>query len=224
MISEDLGGKDIRSLEKRSPRAGQMAHLLACLLWFALLGGGYLFLLFYERSPGPESNPPSSWPVKSNLKHASGELTLVMFIHPQCPCTSATLNELAILMTRCRQLKAYVLVLRPSGFSTNWEKTGFWYRANAIPRVTVLTDLSGDEAEKFNARTSGETIVYDGNGKLVFSGGITGARGHEGDNQGLDAIQAIVMHADALCHKTAVFGCSLLDPPSNREVLPACRQ
>lgn len=224
MVRKMLDGKDRIWSENRSSLTGKLTQLLACLLWFVFVGSGYLFLLFYERSPGPDSNPPSTWPIESKLKRVSGEFTLVMFIHPKCPCTSATLSELAVLMTQCQQMKAYVLVLRPSGFPANWEKTGFWYRANTIPRVTVLSDLSGGEAETFNARTSGETVLYDGNGKLVFCGGITGARGHEGDNQGLDAIQAIVTHTNTLCHKTAVFGCSLLDPPSTTEAPPSCRQ
>jgi glyoxylase-like metal-dependent hydrolase (beta-lactamase superfamily II) len=32
--------------------------------------------------------------------------------------------------------------------------------------------------------TSGHVLVYDRSGKLLFSGGIAGARGQEGDNTG----------------------------------------
>ena len=33
-----------------------------------------------------------------------------------------------------------------------------------------------------HAWTSGETMLYDASGRLVFAGGITGSRGHGGDN------------------------------------------
>jgi hypothetical protein len=47
----------------------------------------------------------------------------------------------------------------------------------------------GREAALCKATTSGETVVYDAAGKLRFHGGITGARGHIGDNAGCSAIE-----------------------------------
>jgi hypothetical protein len=57
--------------------------------------------------------------------------------------------------------------------------------------------------------TSGQTFLYDARGTLLFSGGITGARGHAGDNAGRASIVALLNRAGAATTSTNVFGCSL---------------
>lgn len=77
--------------------------------------------------------------------------------------------------------------------------------------MTVVTDDGGRAGRVFGATTSGHTLVYDGDGGLVFGGGITIARGHAGDNPGRSAI-ASFLTAGAVEHGTTpVFGCPLLD-------------
>jgi hypothetical protein len=79
----------------------------------------------------------------------------------------------------------------PPGFTSNWAKTSLWRSAAAIPGVSETVD-DGREARLFGAATSGQTMVYDRNGRLLFSGGITAARGHLGDNPGASAITALL--------------------------------
>ena len=58
--------------------------------------------------------------------------------------------------------------------------------------MRVVNDVEGVEARRFGAQTSGTTSLYSPDGRLLFSGGITSSRGHEGDNAGEDALtQAI---------------------------------
>ncbi len=187
---------------------------LIVILWLGLVIAGYSLLLSYERSRGPVTQSPVRWPVDTCIQRPAGCFTLVLFAHPKCPCTAATLSELALLMTHCRQLKARVLFLKPASLSEGWERGPSRDRAIAIPGVTVASDECGKEAARFNARTSGEVVVYDPAGNLVFHGGITAGRGHEGDNQGLDAIESIVRNGYSACRQTPVFGCSLSDKSS----------
>jgi hypothetical protein len=84
-----------------------------------------------------------------------------------------------------------------------------WGTASALPNVTVLRDDDGVEAARFGAVTSGQTLLYDANGELIFSGGITGARGHAGDNAGRRALIALLEHKEPFHRLTSVFGCSL---------------
>ena len=88
--------------------------------------------------------------------------------------------------------------------------TDLWRRAAAIKGVTVVQDSEGVEAERFHAATSGYTLLYGSDGRLLFSGGITGARGHAGDNAGRSAIAALLTAEGAPTGTTPVFGCSLL--------------
>lgn len=181
-------------------------------VWLAFIGLGFHVLLDYEGRPGPSSTLRQSWPPGSSLTLSPSQpYTLVMFVHPQCPCSQASISELAILTTHCQILKTYVIFLRPEGFDANWEKTPLWNRAAAIAGVTPLADLGGQESAKFNATISGETALYDQSGKLLFEGGITGSRGHEGDNLGLSTIEAIIDGKRVREAKTAVFGCALKD-------------
>ena len=116
-------------------------------------------------------------------------------------------------MARCQgKLEAYVLFTKPAGLSADWEKTDLWRTAAAIPGVTVISDENSAEAKRFGAETSGQTLLFDGTGKLVFSGGLTAARGHFGDNAGVDAIVSLLGGETAMRSTTSVFGCTLCDP------------
>ncbi len=56
----------------------------------------------------------------------------------------------------------------------------------------MLRDDDGAEAKRFGAETSGQTLLYDERGTLAFSGGITGSRGHAGDNAGRASLLALI--------------------------------
>jgi hypothetical protein len=125
------------------------------------------------------------------------------------------MGELGALMAHAQgRLNAYVLFLKPAGFSEDWEKTDLWQSAASMPGVNVLIDEGGREARLFNSSTSGQTILYDSAGRLQFSGGITGSRGHSGDNAGRSAILSVVNAGAVEQAETFVFGCPLFDKNS----------
>ena len=73
----------------------------------------------------------------------------------------------------------------------------------------VLPDENGVDATVFDAATSGQTLLYDADGRLIFSGGMTGARGHSGDNAGRTALTALLTDGRSATSQTSVFGCLL---------------
>ncbi len=77
--------------------------------------------------------------------------------------------------------------------------------------VDVSFDEEGLLAQKFGVETSGHVLLYDGNGQLLFSGGITGLRNHEGANAGRDALLAFSQGQSHRLKETPVFGCLLYD-------------
>lgn len=171
---------------------------------------GWLLVTAYKSSPGAEGPIPLHWPGGASVLPATDRSTLVLFIHPQCPCSTATIGELARLIADCgSQLRTYAFFLRPQGVEDNWEKTGTWRSACAIPGVIVCSDPLGKEATRFGARTSGEAILYSAEGDLQFHGGITWSRGHEGDSPGGDAIRAKLKNAGTGLNEAPVFGCPL---------------
>jgi hypothetical protein len=145
----------------------------------------------------------------------ANQATLVMFIHPQCPCSRASIGELARLMAHSsKQFSAYVLFLAPKDYPTTWAKSELWRSAAAIPGVQTVLDPDGLEASRFHATTSGHIAVYNSIGNLVFSGGLTPSRGHFGDSVGLDSALASVTTPAAKPCSSAVFGCPLFGPSS----------
>lgn len=184
--------------------------LAGCALWVSLTVVGMGFLWDYENTPGPAADAPARWPADSRLQRPEGRPTLVLLAHPHCPCTRASIGELSRLMTQARGLvTAQVLFVRPQGFSDEWERTDLWSSAAAIPGVSVVRDDEGVEALRFRAKTSGHVALYDAGGGLLFSGGITSARGHAGDNAGRTAIVSLLTAGGAERSETPVFGCPL---------------
>jgi hypothetical protein len=104
---------------------------------------------------------------------------------------------------------AYVLFLQPAQSDAQWTNTDLQRSAAAIPGVKVRVDVDGVEARRFGAETSGHTLLFDRDGSLLFSGGITEFRGHAGDNIGERAIESLVNGQAPARTTTFVFGCAL---------------
>jgi hypothetical protein len=133
-----------------------------------------------------------------------------MFLHPHCPCSRASLSELAILLAHASQaVCADVVFVAPRGAPADWVETDLWKSAGEISGVNRSIDRDGAQARIFGVLTSGATVVYDAGGNLLFSGGITESRGHEGDNAGVDAILSALRGGPTTFSTTRVFGCAL---------------
>jgi hypothetical protein len=188
--------------------------------WLMAVGSGMGVLLVHDYSPGADVRVPQQWPAQSQIERTPGRPTLVMFAHPDCPCTRASLGELAELMTHCgNQVDAHVLFFQPKGSGDEWLHTDLWESARTIPGVSVAADKDGREMNYFQVMTSGHVLLYGTDGNLLFSGGITSSRGHYGDNAGLTSIMQLLRHEIAFAPATPAFGCSLLNPiPERSEV------
>jgi len=189
---------------------GRKAALATFALWLFAVSAGTFWMMQYSNIPGRNESVPTRWPAKSVITLSRTNSTLVMFAHPRCPCTEASLRELERLMA-CAQgrITTRVMFLRPAELPTIWTETSLWRRAAAIPGVTVQQDTDGAEARRFGSATSGDTMVYGTDGGLLFHGGITISRGHEGDNPGLSAIIGLSKSLPVETTQTPVFGCSL---------------
>jgi hypothetical protein len=115
------------------------------------------------------------------------------------------------------KVSAYVLFLKPDGSSGEWDNTNLRRNAAAIPGVKVLSDIDGIEARRFGVKTSGHTLLYARDGRLLFSGGITDSRGHAGDNTGQRAIESLFNDVNPVRASTFVFGCALADRSQERD-------
>src|SRR4029079_6256865 len=112
-------------------------------------------------TPGVATRAPASWPTASALVPAQEGHTLVVFAHPRCPCTRATMSELARLLARVSVPRVYVAFLAPRDAGPDWIRSDLWRSATHVPGVQAVADLDVQEAARFGARTSGATVLYD---------------------------------------------------------------
>ena len=216
----DTATDSVLSTSPRELRLGYRALsvrrlTIMLVLWACTAGAGLGYLVWYSNAPGTTGAPPRKWPIGSAMQPNGERSTLMMFIHPRCPCTRASLEELARIQARCTGLAdVYAVFVRPPGVPNGWERADNWRTAAAIPEVHMVVDEDGAEARRFGATTSGHVQLYGAEGNLKFSGGITGARSHAGDNAGADAVQSWLRRGIADHRETFVFGCPLFSSPS----------
>ncbi len=185
---------------------------LFLMVWLIALGIGFGWLWRHAQAPGRPAVPPVTWPHHTRLARPTDRAVLIVLAHPHCPCTRATVANLARLMAHCRsRLTACILFYKPLHAPVGWELTDSYIRAMQIPGVQVFTDTNGEEARQFGAFTSGQTLLYAPDGRRLFAGGITVARGHEGDSIGQSAVYEAAMHGTPGVANAPVYGCSLFE-------------
>lgn len=185
-------------------------QVLAVAVWLISLVIGLKILWNYQTTPGEQLKKTPRFHNTSLLQLASQQPTLIMFAHPQCPCTSASILELQGVEQKLRGLvKIKVFFIQPASKDRSWVESSSWALAKKIPDAEVAIDRLGTMAKFFNAQVSGETVLYSKNGDLIFEGGITPSRGHVGDNHGTEAIIEAVRTGTASINKTQAYGCGL---------------
>jgi hypothetical protein len=201
---------------RRAPRGRRAGAVLLVVSWLALAVGGFAALARYDARPGPDGPAaPQTWPAASTLTAAHDRATLVVFLHPLCPCSRATVAELERLLAgRSASLEARAVVVTWDGEPES-AAPDLRERLVEVPRLTVVED-DGTEASRFGATTSGTALLYDAEGVLRFRGGITPTRGHVGDNVGASAIAELVRGRTPAVTSTPVFGCALALPEARR--------
>jgi hypothetical protein len=190
-------------------------------IWIVVTVAAFGLLRRYSAVPGAVGATPVRIPDRAEGGGGARQAgyRLMVFLHPRCPCSRATVRMLERVLAQCdgSALAVEAVLVRPAGVdprdAEKWTRGGMWEAAGAIPGVRTVLDDGGVRASRYGARTSGHVVLYDGSGRLVFSGGITPSRGHEGESAGVDAVLAAVRGAPrawgAAAVHTPVFGCDL---------------
>ena len=194
--------------------------LVGVLVWATCIFAGLGVLVDHAAAPGAAALAPERWPVESSLPRDDRRPTLIALLHPECPCSQATVAELQRLVARLPdRLAIDVVLLAPAAGEASWDEGAMRTALAGLPGARVHDDPGGVESARFGARTSGQVLLYDAGGALRFAGGITPARAHQGDTYGAEAIVAAVLGEDAPAGRdkrtasSPVFGCSLGTAP-----------
>ncbi|MEM7247304.1 MAG: hypothetical protein AAF533_18320 [Acidobacteriota bacterium] len=186
------------------------------LAWLGLVIAGHGALLAYQGRPAPETTAPSRLPVP----RAPGDVAhqLLVFAHPRCPCTQASFSELERLLSRARlPVSTQVHFFRPAAPSSDWSTGRLHAHALRWPSTRVLDDVEGRLARRCGALASGHVLLYGPDDVLLFAGGVTASRGHEGPSVSGRALAALLDGRPAGEPRTAVFGCELQDEAGGRD-------
>lgn len=197
-------------------RTGRMIAAVVT-LWLVMSACGFALLYAYAFTPGPvdaAGSSSSEWPETTSIPNAPGRWSLLMFVHPRCPCSRTSLSELTRLVTVAGDaLDVSVLLMSVEGMNSAAD-CQLPRTVQQFKNIRILADPDGSEADRFGARTSGHVVLFDPDGHRAFAGGITIARGHEGDSPGRAAIlQAIATELPASPAAVPVFGCRLRSEP-----------
>ncbi len=187
--------------------------------WLVLLLAGWLVVVAiaigvswrFMITPGRVGPHPEFWPTATTLARAAEGPTLVVFLHPRCACSFATVHELTRLIERVPKTpRVDVVFLGNAAAEPPATRGELWSAAASVPGAMLSTDDQGREARRFGAFTSGQTLLYDADGRLRYAGGLTLARGHEGDNMGRRRVAALLAGTAAPSGPEAVYGCPLV--------------
>lgn len=180
-------------------------------VWAVVCALGMGTLWAYASEPGDVGTPTDVWRLDERIPLDDERPTLVLFAHPRCPCTLASMTAIERLAGRYPDRFAFVAVFfEPDGASSLWRATPLWGRARAIPGGRTVADVGGLLASRAGAQTSGVVGLYEPDGDLLFWGGVTSARGHEGDSLGCDALGAALKGETEHDTRAPVYGCSIL--------------
>ncbi len=166
----------------------------------------------FDYVPGPQLPPPDHWPAVTSIARPAGPMLLV-FVHPDCECTAATLHELARVLANSSVRPPIRIVV--SGRLPNAHSD--WRERFSLPSYALIRDESGAEAARFGALTSGTVFLFSAEGTRLFSGGITPFRGHEGPSRGQVALRTSLNSGVIARGRMPVFGCALFSLKGNRQ-------
>jgi hypothetical protein len=193
------------------------------------IGAGWYQMFRFAATPGAQGAAPERWPRDVPELWASGDgtreaqaLTLLVFIHPRCSCTVATLEQLDQILQQSRvPVRVALVVYHSEAIDREGISSRGLQGSGTLPdldlaaarllhrSVKVVPDLNGGLARRFGAATSGETVLYAANGQRLFQGGITAERAHVGQSAGGDALRKALTTGVAEGEPATVFGCPI---------------
>jgi len=190
----------------------RIRNFLLLSVWATACLTGFLLLWNYSFTPGETEEAP----LKIPSHFQDGRFHLLMSIHPRCPCTKASLAELHRILAKTKgKMGVSILVYMPRGEQREWQNGALLNEAKSISAVSIISDQNGKIAELLGMSTSGAVCLYDKDGNLRYSGGITASRGHEGDNHGKSIILSQVLGKTTGMEKGIVYGCPIQNNPTD---------
>jgi len=180
--------------------------------WIASVAVVFHTWMDYEHDPGRSGEIRSDWPAESSLNFDAENGTLVVFLHPYCPCSEKGMKKLERILTLgSNKPTCHFLFSTIVGDNNVESDSNNWQMAQALSPEGTQIDAEALEGGRFGANTSGLVVFYDAAGRLRFSGGITSERGGEQSNSFERLLAEAISGTDFPLIYTPVYGCPLIE-------------
>ena len=175
-------------------------------IWLTLFATAYYVLLQYDFKSS--DSKLSKIPRATQLPISKQGPTLIAFLHAKCPCSRASINEIDRLLTsHGKDLKTIFVFSKEKDLELAWIQESELYKKAQKMSVEIIIDPNNSEAKVFKAQTSGKVFLVSPKQEILFQGGVTASRGHEGNNSGITAIQKILAGKNSQIDFQPSFGC-----------------
>ncbi len=188
------------------------------LIWLSGTASGFFLLGAYHVRPGQPGKPLVRWPEGCPVRLDPDRPTLLIFLHPRCPCSRASVAELASIAASYRgRFAAHAILYRPEGPSEDWDQAEAAATDEAsIPGLRRWTDRSGRWATDSGSRRLGrvladprpwmERLLREAASPLraAIGGGISASKPWSNASSERDVEPRVKL----------IFGCPILDPAS----------
>lgn len=193
-------------------RLGSKAMIAAYFVWIFCAFIGFAIILghdFQYRTNRPFSFSDSE-DSKTISQTAKEGLTIHVGIHPKCPCTFKTLEELKRLSASATELaKCKFWIYQPPEADATWSDTRSLAFIKTFPDAEIIFDRDAEIASRLGITTSGGIVVHDCMQRVLFSGGIVLGRSCSGESIGAVALSALLKGQVNSQRSTPVFGCPI---------------
>ena len=182
---------------------------LSLLVWSLFVAISFLWLLNYKGGAGAVSDPQKLLPLNAGIVNTA-QKSLYVFLHPNCSCSTATVNELKRLLHSIEVKPLVNIYFADVGDKEGIQQSSLWNSVSSIDGVKLLIDDDNEVIDLMGQKTSGNIVLYDEMGHLKFNGGITSSRGHEGDSKGKLKLQALLRGENENAITINTYGCGLV--------------
>ncbi|MBB3210076.1 hypothetical protein FHS27_005922 [Rhodopirellula rubra] len=135
------------------------------------------------------------------------------------------MRELEHIDAECeRKVDLQFVFYCPDDEEVEWAKTNLWTHAARLSSHPIFIDRGGNEARLFGATTSGFVCLFSRDGKVLYAGGVTPSRGHEGDNKGRQTIRDVVLGRSVEHIRLPTYGCPIHESTSATNCGSECCQ
>jgi hypothetical protein len=188
----------------------RISLVLLAVAWTAASVLSWSLLLSHTYQPVVATGGINEWPSSLEPTDRDGRIRVILFAHPLCPCTRATIAELdEALGSRRTNVNTTIVFVTAGLAEPDIYDSPTVAAARRLLNVTLRFEDNTAFASRIGATTSGELFVFDGAGKRVFHGGITAGRGHRGRSPGRERFEQALEGILVDHEESPLFGCRL---------------